>query len=115
MSATHTPTPWIASNNAVMSPQSGDRVYFEVNVSDTESGERNLEQEDANAAHIVHCVNSHAALVEALRKLEPLLGEIDCAFANRIRSDRAFDKFGAIAEQARDIVIAALASAGSQT
>ncbi len=60
-------------------------------------GPRKVEEAQANAAHIVRCVNSHDALVEALEALEVLvaLNEDSGPFGGELyhdRVDRAWDR-----------------------
>jgi len=54
MKTKHTPTPWI------INPQYAGGIF-------TSFGERIGECGQANAEHIVKCVNNHDALVEALK------------------------------------------------
>lgn len=67
--AAHTPTPWYADRlEHVVSvraslPDDGEFTVFTTEYSSADDPQLN----DANAAHIVRCVNSHSALVEALR------------------------------------------------
>lgn len=59
----HTPTPWVADENAI-----NDNMGFEIAL--ITSDMRTWEEDDANTAHIVKCVNLHDELVEALEIAE---------------------------------------------
>lgn len=67
----HTPTPW----HVGMKP--GPMLYAEdgAQVADLRSPSSLSEESRANAQHIVRCVNSHDALVEALESARLLLEE----------------------------------------
>lgn len=56
----HTPTPWVADENAI-----NDNIGVEIAL--ITSDMRTWEEDDANAAHIVKCVNLHDELVDALK------------------------------------------------
>ncbi len=83
MSAAHTPTPWHLGHG-----ENRDRSYFSIAGKNPDGSWRQIagcdhpsaqsvqhganplrEQAEANAAHIVRCVNAHDDLVETLRKL----------------------------------------------
>lgn len=73
----HTPTPWVADGCAVAQEGRSDLSSIAVCV---RLGTRTTEEGAANAAFIVHAVNSHAGLVEALRDARRAvvgLGEFD--------------------------------------
>lgn len=85
--ATHTPTPWAALSSGAIVPEidrSGDycrdggvvlaRTYMRSTRPSGTEQEAQLEKE-ANAAHIVRCVNSHDALVAALEDLARFNGD----------------------------------------
>ena len=70
----HTPIPWKLSSKRPHNVIGYDpRLYPEneqVTIAMCGSvGRLDADVEDANAAHIVHCVNTHDALVEALEQL----------------------------------------------
>lgn len=71
---THTPTPWVydrMGKNTVsttnISGESGRFVCATGGHSDNRLPDHGLSENEANAAHIVKCVNAHDKLVEALR------------------------------------------------
>lgn len=68
MNAKHTPTPWAIHNHFFITAKVGNRLKSVVCEIDrhawTNSGEA-----QANAEHIVQCVNMHDELVECLRRL----------------------------------------------
>lgn len=98
MSAIHTSTPW--SVNQWSTDET--RLYFGVR------GDAGLgctfrgADAEANAAHIVRCVNNHDALVEALRRADAVL------FTTSPPPGRV-----AYFESARDAIAQALAAAGA--
>lgn len=55
----HTPTPW-ASDDYVIYSLNGEHIAH------TDNTMRSPDEDDANAAHIVKCVNMHDELVEVL-------------------------------------------------
>ena len=61
----HTPTPWKIDKREVLYAINTDTKHIGVIASDTIDGKVRGEG-CANAQHIVHCVNTHDALVEAL-------------------------------------------------
>lgn len=78
MPAPHTPTPWsvfiMGDTVAIdIGAKHNGRKPNIVNWTGFDSCDLPLEERKANARHIVHCVNTHAALVEALRALTPLV------------------------------------------
>jgi len=64
---THTPTPWIHVKGNLIRDSHGVCI----------AGDSTAIQNAANAAHIVHCVNSHDALVEALRVAQEYIGRME--------------------------------------
>ena len=84
---THTPTPWAAGEDPIEDQSYKTRVllpnslgfygttiaYVNHNWNDAEHGERRIswKEAEANAARIVHCVNTHDALVKALEGCIP--------------------------------------------
>ena len=62
--AEHTPTPWNCSSHCQVSRSDGDVIADMTG----REGEISFDEMDANAEHIVLCVNSHDALVEVLEK-----------------------------------------------
>lgn len=74
--ATHTPTPWTVGDVIDYAIWTMDRSECIANC----HGKSVLHFDDlasANAAHIVTCVNSHDALVEALRDVSKRIAESD--------------------------------------
>ncbi len=65
MNTQHTPTPWYIHNGTIRG-DSGD-VIAETKMDHCKPGQDHTEENAANAALIVKAVNSHGALVEALR------------------------------------------------
>jgi len=57
---THTPTPWYVNGSLIAPTRTGKRFAI------AEIFRDNVQTAKANAAFIVRCVNSHAALVEAV-------------------------------------------------
>lgn len=82
MPAPHTPTPWFVcrddsdpKNDASLFIQSETAVIARMDRRGDGSGTY-MKRTKADAEHIVHCVNTHEALVEALRAAEVGLGMI---------------------------------------
>jgi hypothetical protein len=70
--STHTPTPWRVSNGTTgryRSPTTTIAVDHASGVEQTVATMAGISASKADAAHIVRCVNSHDALVAALRAL----------------------------------------------
>jgi phosphohistidine swiveling domain-containing protein len=68
----HTPTPWkIASDTGPCVISNGEREIGEC----YEDGETQVAEDEANAAHIVKCVNAHGELVAALERIRGLIAE----------------------------------------
>src|SRR5687768_17042145 len=69
----HTPTPWQYWRTGI----DGDAVALGPNgkypIAKMLGG--NVELNEANAAHIVHCVNSHNELVEALQRIHDIASD----------------------------------------
>ena len=77
--AAHSPLPWRVNGNHIEArpdPENSDTYWAEVAYLDTEWFERITE---ANAQFIVRACNSHAALVEALRKMMKLAADFEDA------------------------------------
>lgn len=79
MNAQHTPTPWrlMPKHNRYIAGR--NEAGIDVIIADTgaESVAAHKQRAIDNAAHIVKCVNSHDALVAALRKLRDLAKDSD--------------------------------------
>jgi hypothetical protein len=93
--AEHTPTPWIVDEDPLedkgyktlitMPGKNGFQgtsiAYVNHNWNDADHGERRISwgEAEANARHIVHCVNVHDDLVKALEEAIGILtcGEVD--------------------------------------
>lgn len=65
----HTPTPWQVVKNSMGDPVKIFAPYSLGHVCNCDVRGGDLATREANAAHIVHCVNTHDALVAALRGL----------------------------------------------
>ena len=76
----HTPTPWVAIDEYIYSQ---DR--FEIGTTTTSGFDYGTD--DANAAHIVKCVNMHDELVEALKEINDL-NENHSPFGGEMYQDR---------------------------
>ena len=73
MNAKHTPTPWkVADLNAWIEVRSNStaRPICKIWKSD-DDGKDEYQELQANAKHIVHCVNVHDELIGALEQLYP--------------------------------------------
>ncbi len=77
MNAKHTPTPWAIHNHFFITAKVGNRLKSVVCEIDrhawTNSGEA-----QANAEHIVQCVNMHDELVEALEIALRIIDRDNC-------------------------------------
>ena len=62
MSKEHTPTPWVARDEYIYDKDRNE-------IATTTTSGFHYSTDEANAAHIVKCVNMHDELVEALRLL----------------------------------------------
>lgn len=74
----HTPTPWVATSNEsywVIVPEArGENDPYEIgDVCSSYPSSKDQGLQQANAAHIVKCVNLHDELVEALRECNEAL------------------------------------------
>lgn len=71
----HTPTPWAVSSSVmVIAPQDKRACPVICNTMDLGGlSEFNIQEAAANAAHIVHCVNTHDALVAENQQLRAAL------------------------------------------
>jgi hypothetical protein len=73
----HTPTPWLIDEYGGIT-YSGSRKNHHLPVNGVEfscSPGARMDEAKANAAHIVLCVNSHDALVSALKAARPMLSD----------------------------------------
>ncbi len=68
MESKHTKTPWALRDFEVIGPYMSDKF-----ICDCVGHESNYEENKANAAHIVKCVNSHDELVKVLKSLNAAL------------------------------------------
>lgn len=68
MKTEHTPTPWTKSSALIIRSSARPSNQSVARVTERE----NPEESAANAAHIVLCVNSHPALVNALQAIKAL-------------------------------------------
>ncbi len=69
MSAEHTPTPWgvrWTKSSCLITPENDGHGYI-TKVRFRPTKVNNLEEQSANARHIVKCVNLHDGLVRALK------------------------------------------------
>lgn len=66
----HTPTPWKLINEKTIVGLDHPRQGYVADVNLHRSNDQQEPDGDANAAHIVRCVNSHDALIEALRTIK---------------------------------------------
>jgi hypothetical protein len=74
----HTPTPWTASEDQILSKDLnkwGNWIVCEMPKGRDEISEA-VEENKANAAYIVKCVNSHEELLEALKEAHAMLENI---------------------------------------
>lgn len=92
MSTKHTPTPWVSPSRCVgiYAPDRNGEMIASTGNSDLKRYPPFPQDEcEANAAFIVHAVNNHAALVEALRDelsaLKHWLGASDPDIAEGVR------------------------------
>jgi len=78
----HTPTPWEVtgeldyiriSNRDSQNPDSCDGIRQVAHVVQGDYEIPNYEEAMANAQHIIHCVNTHAELLEALKRAAKLV------------------------------------------
>lgn len=73
MSTKHTPTPWIAEGQQIVSEENGYRVAIVSSPHPRARGKERMEDLEycqGNTAFIVRAVNSHEQLVAALREIE---------------------------------------------
>ena len=74
---THTPTPWRVFDwdkvDHITKAQKGFQDFHSIGIESKEHGSiaQLVDRNEANANHIVHCVNSHDKLVSALENLLP--------------------------------------------
>lgn len=89
----HTPTPWAYLRDDIM-PGHGEHFAIVCRSDEPYSGAADIartyntdsrDNAEGNAAFIVRAVNSHAALVEALEKVKPIVGAACAASSNEIR------------------------------
>lgn len=70
----HTPTPWKCVDGDIGNETTKEGVVFHEGIYG-----KTVEQAEANAAHIVRCVNAHDGLVRALRTIADVAcGERQC-------------------------------------
>lgn len=76
--AAHTPTPWFHTETDIhTAPDDVSSVGWGIATANGFHRDRTSETRRANAAFIVRCVNSHAALVEALEAFAAVADEYD--------------------------------------
>ena len=79
----HTPTPWKLINEKTIVGADHPRQGYVADVNLHRSNDQQHPDGAINAAHIIHCVNNHEALLQALKSL---VKEIDLSKLN-VRKD----------------------------